>query len=108
MTSFFFLMIRMPPRSTRTDTLFPFTTLFLSPPRRPRRHRRPHPRRRRRDRGDDGRLSDLGSAQPRYAEMEDLAHGRQSRRRYRARRGAARRRRLRILLSLEPDRKTVV
>src|SRR3546814_18669762 len=24
-------MIRLPPRSTRTDTLFPFTTLFLSP-----------------------------------------------------------------------------
>src|SRR3546814_19736002 len=27
---FFFLMIRLPPRSTRTDTLFPYTTLFLS------------------------------------------------------------------------------
>src|SRR3546814_1233646 len=27
---FFFLMIRRPPRSTRTDTLFPFTTLFRS------------------------------------------------------------------------------
>src|SRR3546814_18140394 len=26
----FFLMIRRPPRSTRTDTLFPFTTLFRS------------------------------------------------------------------------------
>src|SRR3546814_19958771 len=25
---FFFLMIRPPPRSTRTDTLFPYTTLF--------------------------------------------------------------------------------
>src|SRR3546814_11069293 len=35
----FFLMIRRPPRSTRTDTLFPYTTLF-----RPRRTRalRPH------------------------------------------------------------------
>src|SRR3546814_16594239 len=32
---FFFLMIRRPPRSTRTDTLFPYTTLFRSP-------RRPH------------------------------------------------------------------
>src|SRR3546814_13514563 len=31
----FFLMIRRPPRSTRTDTLFPCTTLFRSP-----RHRR--------------------------------------------------------------------
>src|SRR3546814_4832474 len=30
MTLFFFLMIRRPPRSTRTDTLFPYTTLFRS------------------------------------------------------------------------------
>src|SRR3546814_8481107 len=29
-TCFFFLMIRRPPRSTRTDTLFPYTTLFRS------------------------------------------------------------------------------
>src|SRR3546814_548824 len=45
---FFFLMIRRPPRSTRTDPLLPYTTLFRSPllwsspvPRRPRapRHR---------------------------------------------------------------------
>src|SRR3546814_4216870 len=28
--SFFSLMIRLPPRSTRTDTLFPYTTLFRS------------------------------------------------------------------------------
>src|SRR3546814_8231123 len=27
---FFFLMIRLPPTSTRTDTLFPYTTLFRS------------------------------------------------------------------------------
>src|SRR3546814_10544890 len=27
---FFFLMIRRPPISTRTDTLFPYTTLFRS------------------------------------------------------------------------------
>src|SRR3546814_12182995 len=26
----FFLMTRLPPRSTRTDTLFPYTTLFRS------------------------------------------------------------------------------
>src|SRR3546814_20371558 len=34
---FFLLMIRRPPRSTRTDTLFPYTTLFrsLEAPRRP-------------------------------------------------------------------------
>src|SRR3546814_2228921 len=29
-------MIRRPPRSTRTDTLFPYTTLFRSRPRPPR------------------------------------------------------------------------
>src|SRR3546814_15742276 len=29
-SSIFFLMIRRPPRSTRTDTLFPYTTLFRS------------------------------------------------------------------------------
>src|SRR3546814_17053840 len=28
--AFFFLMRRRPPRSTRTDTLFPYTTLFRS------------------------------------------------------------------------------
>src|SRR3546814_14888762 len=28
--SFFFLMIRRPPISTRTDTLFPYSTLFRS------------------------------------------------------------------------------
>src|SRR3546814_16597244 len=28
---FFFLMIRRPPRSTLTDTLFPYTTLFRAP-----------------------------------------------------------------------------
>src|SRR3546814_3106031 len=27
---FFFLMVRRPPRSTRTDPLFPYTTLFRS------------------------------------------------------------------------------
>src|SRR3546814_20665056 len=27
---FFFLMIRRPPRSTRTATLFPYTTLYLA------------------------------------------------------------------------------
>src|SRR3546814_17191998 len=30
MCCFFFLMIRLPPRSTRTDTLFPYTPLFRS------------------------------------------------------------------------------
>src|SRR3546814_9816530 len=32
---FFFVMIRRPPRSTRTDTLFPYTTLFRSDRRSP-------------------------------------------------------------------------
>src|SRR3546814_923563 len=36
----FFLMKRRPPRSTRTDTLFPYTTLFRSPPPRHRHRRR--------------------------------------------------------------------
>src|SRR3546814_13851786 len=27
---FLFLLLRLPPRSTRTDTLFPYTTLFRS------------------------------------------------------------------------------
>src|SRR3546814_2116096 len=31
--SLFFLMLRRPPRSTHTDTLFPYTTLFRSLPR---------------------------------------------------------------------------
>src|SRR3546814_18038643 len=29
-STFFFLMIRLPPKSTLTDTLFPYTTLFRS------------------------------------------------------------------------------
>src|SRR3546814_6706504 len=37
---FFCLMIRRPPRSTRTDTLFPYTTLFRSD--RPEHDRRQH------------------------------------------------------------------
>src|SRR3546814_10056475 len=35
-------MIRRPPKSTRTDTLFPYTTLFRSPPTGTA-HRRSHP-----------------------------------------------------------------
>src|SRR3546814_5841306 len=51
-SSIFFLMIRRPPRSTRTDTLFPYTTLFRSgstkivpasaPRKKPKRSARPH------------------------------------------------------------------
>src|SRR3546814_1309332 len=36
-------MIRRPPRSTRTDTLFPYTTLFRSPVFRKRRRNSPAP-----------------------------------------------------------------
>src|SRR3546814_14951693 len=36
-------MIRLPPRSTRTDTLFPYTTLFRSTARRARAHGGRHP-----------------------------------------------------------------
>src|SRR3546814_9855096 len=40
MMMFFLLMIRRPPRSTRTDSLFPYTTLFRSTRADLRRHRR--------------------------------------------------------------------
>src|SRR3546814_12253519 len=49
-------MIRRPPRSTRTDTLFPYTTLFRS-------CARPHPHRRRTDFGR--RLDARGGRDPR-------------------------------------------
>src|SRR3546814_15172169 len=45
---FFLLMIRRPPRSTRTDTLFPYTTLFRSPLPHPLPAERPSPGLRRR------------------------------------------------------------
>src|SRR3546814_4374702 len=48
---FFFLMIRRPPRSTRTDTLFPYTTLFRSAGARPSNCGRTWSRNARRDRG---------------------------------------------------------
>src|SRR3546814_1475202 len=58
-------MIRRPPRSTRTDTLFPYTTLFRSPLRRhlrrPRRNRRLPPARHR------GGCADFGIACDRLA-----------------------------------------
>src|SRR3546814_12402427 len=82
-TDFFFLMIRLPPRSTRIDTLFPYTTLFRSPQAKARQRlladmgdlmneaaraverehrdqrRGEHPRRRgREDRGDDARIAE--------------------------------------------------
>src|SRR3546814_2930852 len=54
-------MIRRPPRSTRTDTLFPYTTLFRS--REPDAHRTAADRQHRRTRrqGFGGRAGSLGS-----------------------------------------------
>src|SRR3546814_4163091 len=70
----FFLMIRRPPRSTRTDTLFPYTTLFRSRQLLQRReHAGAHLRSlgdpgESRDRSDDQRLSALLRAQQRSEE----------------------------------------
>src|SRR3546814_2680738 len=49
----FFLMSRRPPRSTRPDTLFPYTTLFRSPIR-----TRPGKTRHKRDPGDESHEPD--------------------------------------------------
>src|SRR3546814_7763761 len=62
-------MIRKPPRSTRTDTLFPYTSLFRSLRAAPAAHRRPVERD---DRGIDGfrrrfgeaRIGDVGFLDP--------------------------------------------
>src|SRR3546814_16739829 len=59
--SFCFLMIRRPPRSTRTDTLFPYTTLFRSQECPPPRVLRPA--RRRRSRASDRISGALGEVQ---------------------------------------------
>src|SRR3546814_14500795 len=69
---FFFLMIRRPPRSTRTDTLFPYTTLFRSRPRRiaagaaSRRGLSQDARRRR------GRLCDADRSEEHTSELQSL------------------------------------
>src|SRR3546814_4209898 len=58
----FFLMIRRPPRSTRTDTLFPYTTLFRSQRSRRwagRQDRWPEAGRHAQDRGQ-GKLDEVG------------------------------------------------
>src|SRR3546814_12792712 len=64
----FFLMIRRPPRSTRTDTLFPYTTLFRSPARC--RRRPAHAARARFRDGRRGRPGGVGTDDPR----RDRAH----------------------------------
>src|SRR3546814_2989921 len=63
---FFVLMIRRPPRSTRTDTLFPYTTLFRSEQARFE-HVRPaatHPRRADHDRERRGRRAVAHARRP--------------------------------------------
>src|SRR3546814_19765021 len=68
LTLFFFFMIRRPPRSTRTDTLFPYTTRFRS------RSRSPAGRRCRTDRAAGAQPLFLGHVdQPRV--LERLARG---------------------------------
>src|SRR5881396_4084259 len=65
--SFFFFMIRRPPRSTRYETLFPYTTLFRSRPprassgnpRSPRRTSPPSPGRRARSEEHTSELQSL-------------------------------------------------
>src|SRR3546814_19046198 len=67
----FFLMIRRPPRSTRTDTLFPYTTLFRSLPlHHSLRERSPSPSLR------DRRIGNDGSPPPKAAPSCGLPPGR--------------------------------
>src|SRR3546814_3167323 len=63
---FFFLMIRRPPRTTRTDTLFPYTTLFRS-----------------REGCRGPRRGDRGGAQGRRHGLRDRRRGRWHRHRWR-------------------------
>src|SRR3546814_5797994 len=74
---FFFLMIRRPPRSTRTDTLFPYTTLFRSHGREPSRDRGGRPLG-----GQEGEADGTG-----HVRQDRRLRGRAGRRRRAARRG---------------------
>src|SRR3546814_5690470 len=65
-------MIRRPPRSTRTDTLFPYTTLFRSHgDDRPRRHREQEPPRRQCDPGRQSGRSQGRGRRTRAARSEE-------------------------------------
>src|SRR3546814_14399301 len=66
---FFFLMLRRPPRSTRTDTLFPYTTLFRSRRVRAGRGTQPRPHG-----AQDGCAGDHALWQPRAARPLSAAH----------------------------------
>src|SRR3546814_17537036 len=70
---FFFLMIRRPPRSTRTDTLFPYTTLFRSVADRPARPADKRPDKRNRDRDAGRRRDEVLHRQPGH--LRQIAHG---------------------------------
>src|SRR5881396_4334374 len=75
---FFFLMIRHPPRSTRYETLFPYTTLFRSRGDRERDrredvHRRRHDRHQPGDEDEDG-AADEGVGAP-QRDPDDPHHG---------------------------------
>src|SRR3546814_4747567 len=65
---FFFLMIRRPPRSTRTDTLFPYTTLFRSQV--PRCHQEDHRGRPGREDHRDGVVARRGRRRERAARVD--------------------------------------
>src|SRR3546814_17321533 len=74
-------MIRRPPRSTRTDTLFPYTTLFRSrekgrSPAQPCEHLGRHRRRARRpaEARDRQRFLRLLAGKPREQGRQDMAH----------------------------------
>src|SRR3546814_10060167 len=75
LTFFFFLKNRRPPRSTRTDTLFPYTTLFRS-----RQHLQPERRRppgRARQRSTPARQDQRGriDLRPRLGDRRPVAPG---------------------------------
>src|SRR3546814_18953733 len=73
---YFFLMIRRPPRATRTDTLFPYTTLFRSPAadEGARRQRRADRRIRVEPDGADRRRLRYGLAGPRRPSRREIRH----------------------------------
>src|SRR3546814_11404929 len=68
--SMFFLMIRRPPRSTRTYTLFPYTTLFRSPHQEFGERHRPDET----EQGDDQRRLEIGGAAGANAEQQQEQH----------------------------------
>src|SRR3546814_20976201 len=89
---FFFLKIRRPPRSTRTDTLVPYTTLFRSDDRAADRGgRKRDPQRRAPRHGDAGAADRRGG--PSGLPLRPPRHRRQRRRKRRLRRERPRHRR---------------